>query len=77
MYFFFLFHFHSEMGFASRDEIVPLRLLVCLGLWEAVAICLVRLGGETGFPRVDTGRGSGKSRIVEGDGILIVSIPRR
>ena len=72
------FFLHSfEMGFPSGDEIVPLRLLVCLGLWEAVVIRFVRLGGDTGFPRVDIGRGSGVSRMVEGDGILIVSIPRR
>jgi hypothetical protein len=65
------------MGFPSRDEIVPLRLLVCLGLLEAVVICFVLFGGEAGLPRVDTGRESGESRIVEGDGILIVSMPRQ
>lgn len=63
--------------FHPEDEIVPLRLLVCFGLWEAEAICFDLLGGEPGFTRVDTGRWSGESRIVEGDGILIVSIPRR
>lgn len=65
------------MVFLSKDEIVPLRLLVCFGLGEAEAICFDLLGGEAGFARLDTGRGSGESRIVEGDGILIVSIPRR
>jgi hypothetical protein len=66
-----------RMVIPSRNEIVPLRLLVCFGLWEAEPICFDLFGGEAGFPRVDTGRGSGESRIVEGDGILIVSIPRR
>lgn len=46
-------------------------------MWEAAAICFVRFGGEAGFPRPDAGKGSGESRIVDGDGILIVSIPRR
>lgn len=55
---------------------VPLRLFVCLGFCGTVAICLVFLGGEAvfGFP---AGAGSGESRIVEGDGILISSIPER
>jgi len=50
------------------DIIVPLRLLVCLGFWVD---CFAFLG-EAGFP---AGM-SGESRIVDGDGILIVSIPR-
>lgn len=49
-------------------QIVPLRLLVCLGL----GVDCFAFRGEAGFPGV-----SGKSRIVDGDGILIVSIPRR
>lgn len=66
---------HETLLF-SIDNTVPLRLLVCFGFcFEAIRFAF--LGDEAGFPRVDTGAGSVESRIVDGDGILIVSIPRQ
>lgn len=59
--------------------IVPLRLFVCFGLCVTVVTCFVRLGGDAAFvfPRAGAGTVSGESRIVDGDGILISSIPGR
>jgi hypothetical protein len=54
---------------AKYQLIVPLRLLVCLGFW----VDCFAFWGEAGFPAGV----SGESKIVDGDGILIVSIPRR
>lgn len=61
---------------SSHNEVVPLRLFVCFGFCVVVAICFALLGGEAGFPRAD-GIVSGEARIVDGDGILIFSIPGR
>lgn len=56
--------------------LVPFRLLVCFGLAVVGATGLLVV--ETGFPRalLDGGVVSSESKMVDGDGILIFSIPR-
>lgn len=55
-------------------KIIPLRLLVCFGF--SVLLRFARLCGEAYFPGAAAGPVSGELRIVDGDGILMFSIPR-